>query len=41
MSDRLSEFGYTFQIKISTCLLKSKEFLQQIDDILDEEEYCV
>tara|TARA_R100000322_G_scaffold156214_1_gene115652 strand:+ start:906 stop:2255 length:1350 start_codon:yes stop_codon:yes gene_type:complete len=35
MSDRLSEFGYTFQIKIITCLLKSKEFLQQIQDILD------
>ena len=37
MSDRLSEFGYTFQIKIITCLLKSKEFLQQINDILHEE----
>ena len=36
MSDRLSEFGYTFQIKIITCLLKNKEFLQQINDILDE-----
>ena len=35
MSDRLSEFGYTFQIKIITCLLKNKEFLQQIDDILE------
>jgi len=37
MSDRLSEFGYTFQIKIITCLLKNKEFLQQIDDILEPE----
>ena len=36
MSDRLSEFGYTFQIKIITCLLKNKEFLQQINDILDD-----
>jgi len=36
MSDRLSEFGYTFQIKIITCLLKSKEFLQQINDILED-----
>lgn len=35
MSDRLSEFGYTFQIKIITCLLKDKQFLQQIDDILE------
>jgi replicative DNA helicase len=37
MSDRLSEFGYTFQIKIITCLLKDKQFLQQIDDILQPE----
>ncbi len=36
MSDRLSEFGYSFQIKIITCLLKSKEFLQQINDILED-----
>tara|TARA_R110000787_G_scaffold217357_1_gene326198 strand:+ start:2328 stop:3677 length:1350 start_codon:yes stop_codon:yes gene_type:complete len=36
MSDRLSEFGFTFQIKIITCLLKSKEFLQQINDILED-----
>ena len=35
MSDRLSEFGYTFQIKIITCLLKNKNFLQQVQDILD------
>ena len=36
MSDRFTEFGYTFQIKIITCLLKSKEFLQQINDILED-----
>jgi len=36
MSDRLSEFGYSFQIKIITCLLKNKEFLQQINDILED-----
>ena len=35
MSDKLSEFGYSFQIKIITCLLKDKNFLQQIQDILD------
>jgi len=35
MSDKLSEFGYTFQIKIITCLLKNKNFLQQVQDILD------
>ena len=37
MTDRLSEFGYTFQIKIITSLLKNKDFLQQIVDILDPE----
>ena len=37
MTDRLSEFGYTFQIKIITSLLKNKDFLQQIADILDPE----
>jgi replicative DNA helicase len=37
MSDRLSEFGYTFQIKIITSLLKNKEFLHQINDILEPE----
>ena len=36
MNDRLSEFGYTFQIKIITCLIKDKQFLQQINDILKE-----
>ena len=36
MSDKLNEFGYTFQIKIITCLLKNKDFLQQIDDILED-----
>ena len=37
MTDRLSEFGYTFQIKIITSLLKNKDFLQQIADILSPE----
>jgi len=37
MTDRLSEFGYTFQIKIITSLLKNKDFLQQIADILNPE----
>tara|TARA_R110002051_G_scaffold1671_2_gene9458 strand:+ start:2376 stop:3725 length:1350 start_codon:yes stop_codon:yes gene_type:complete len=36
MNDRLSEFGYTFQIKIITCLIKDKQFLQQINDILKD-----
>lgn len=35
MTDRLSEFGYTFQIKIITCLFNDRNFLQQSLDILD------
>ena len=34
MTDRLSQFGYTFQIKIITSLLTDKVFMQQISDIL-------
>ena len=34
MTDRLSNFGYTFQIKVITSLLTDKIFLQQISDIL-------
>ena len=33
--DRLSSFGYTFQIKVISALLTDKVFLQQISDILD------
>jgi replicative DNA helicase len=35
--DRLSSFGYTFQIKVISSLLTDKVFLQQISDILDPE----
>ena len=35
MSNKLSEYGYSFQIKILTCLFTDKAFLQQIIDILD------
>lgn len=34
MTDRLSNFGYTFQIKIITSLFADKVFMQQISDIL-------
>lgn len=37
MTDKFTEFGYTFQIKIITSLFKDKHFLQQIIDILDED----
>lgn len=35
MSDLLSSYGYTFQVKVITALLRNKVFLQQIHDILD------
>ena len=35
MSNKLSEYGYSFQIKILTCLFTDKAFLQQIADILE------
>ena len=35
MSDRLSDFGYNFQIKFIASLFSDRTFLQQIIDILD------
>ena len=34
MTDRLSSYGYAFQIKVITALMTDKGFLQQISDIL-------
>jgi hypothetical protein len=34
MTDRLANFGYTFQIKVITSLFADKVFMQQISDIL-------
>jgi len=34
MTDRLSSYGYAFQIKVITSLLVDKSFLQQISDIM-------
>jgi len=34
MTDRLSSYGYAFQIKVITALLTDKSFLQQISDML-------
>ena len=34
MTDRLSSYGYAFQIKVITALLTDKSFLQQISDIM-------
>lgn len=35
MSDLLSSYGYTFQVKVITALLRNRTFLQQVYDILD------
>ena len=35
MTDRLSSYGYAFQVKVITALLTDKSFLQQIADIID------
>jgi len=34
MTDRLSSYGYAFQVKVITALLTDKSFLQQISDIM-------
>ena len=39
MTDKLQDFGHTFQIKSIACLLKNQTFLEQIHDILDEKHY--
>jgi hypothetical protein len=35
MTDRLSDYGYSFQIKIVSALLRDSSFLQQVHDILE------
>jgi replicative DNA helicase len=35
MHDNLSEYGYTFQLKVISSLLTDKPFLQQVSDIID------
>jgi len=35
MIDRLDGYGYNFQIKIITCLLKDRMFLHQVSDVLN------
>ena len=39
MTDKLQDFGYTFQVKSIACLLANQTFLEQIHDILDESHY--
>ncbi len=39
MTDKLNEFGHTFQVKSVASLMKNQTFLEQIHDILDESNY--
>ena len=39
MTDKLTDFGHTFQIKSVACLMKNQTFLEQVHDILDEKYY--
>ena len=39
MTDRLQEFGHNFQIKSIVCLMSKPDFIEQVIDILDENNY--
>ena len=39
MTDKLTEFGHTFQVKSIASLMNSQTFLEQVHDILDEKHY--
>ena len=39
MTNKLQDFGHSFQIKLIVCLMKSPIFLEQIHDILDEKHF--
>jgi len=39
VTDKLQDFGHTFQIKSISSLMKNQSFLEQIHDILDEKHY--
>ena len=39
MTNNLSDFGHTFQIKSVSCLMSDSSFIAQIYDILDEKHY--
>ena len=39
MTDKLQEFGHTFQVKSIASLMTHQSFLEQIHDILDEKHY--
>ena len=35
MADKISQFGHNFQIKLIVSLMNEKNFMEQIQDILD------
>ena len=39
MTDKLTDFGHTFQVKSIASLMPNQTFLEQIHDILDESNY--
>ena len=39
MTEKLQDFGHTFQIKSIASLMKNQTFLEQIHDILDEKHF--
>ena len=39
MTNKLSEYGHTFQVKSIACLMTDVGFMGQIYDILDEKHY--
>ena len=39
MTDKLIDFGHTFQVKSVVCLMTKSNFIEQIIDILDESHY--
>ena len=39
MTDKLTEFGHTFQVKSIASLMVNQSFLEQVHDILDEKHY--
>ena len=39
MTDKLQEFGHTFQVKSIASLMKNQTFLEQVHDILDDKHY--
>ena len=36
MVNKITDFGYNFQIKTIVCLMRDVKFIEQIHDILDE-----